>query len=332
MKQFAYRFIRMPMEEFMKCDLCGGVETYTKKYKHVFIIKGKKVEFTALRSFCKECNNLVYDAILDNEASLKAIEVYNNNYGIPKEKIVELRHRFKLSQSLFSKIIGCAKKTLISYEQGRSIPNDNYLILLKSLMKEPFIIKTLVDSNRELFTDKEYQKITSNNKLLEGSFNPDSYNGYTKLNKNKVYNMILYFANKGVLKTKLLKLMFYADFLFYKNSCSSITGLEYAKITYGPVPDNFESIISDCVKNDLISYDIIYKNDYENHNIKSKKKFNKNIFTEEELDTLDKVNNFFKDYTSSEIVEYSHKEKAFKETEYYKNISYDYAFDINIDE
>ncbi len=316
----------------MKCNICGGVDTYVKKHKHMFIIKGEKIEFISFRRFCKKCNNLVYDATLDNEASLKAIEIYNNNYGIPKEKIIELRHSFKLSQSLFSKIIGCAKKTLISYEQGRSIPNDNYLILLKSLMKEPFIIKTLVDSNRNSFTDKEYQKIiTSSSNLSDISFDANSYNGYTKLNKNKVYNMILYFANKGVLKTKLLKLMFYADFLFYKSSCNSITGLEYAKITYGPVPDNFESIISDCLKNNLISYDIIYKNDYENHNIKSKRKFNKNIFTKEELDILDKVNNFFKDYTSSEIVEYSHKEKAFTETEYYKNISYDYAFDIDID-
>ena len=35
---------------------------------------------------------------------------YNEEYGITKEEIVNLRTRFNLSQELFAKIIGCAKK------------------------------------------------------------------------------------------------------------------------------------------------------------------------------------------------------------------------------
>ena len=46
---------------------------------------------------------------------------------IPKEWKT-LRNKYNLSQELFSKIIGCAKKTLISYEKGTAIPNDNYMI------------------------------------------------------------------------------------------------------------------------------------------------------------------------------------------------------------
>ena len=38
--------------------------------------------------------------------------------------------------------------------------------------------------------------------------------------------------------------MFYADFLFYKENCKSITGLEYCKLPFGPVPDRFETILS----------------------------------------------------------------------------------------
>ena len=52
--------------------------------------------------------------------------------------------------------------------------------------------------------------------------------------------MILFFAKDTVLKTKLLKEMFYTDFLYYKETCNSITGLEYAKLPYGPVPDQYE--------------------------------------------------------------------------------------------
>ena len=143
----------------MKCDVCNCNETYIKDYEHNYNIKGKKINFVMPRRFCKNCNNLVYDSELDNNASLKAIEIYNKLYGLDKEKIVELRHSLKLSQDLFAKIIGCAKKTLISYEKGTAIPNDNYLIIIKCLIAKPDTIITLVNANKEQFTNREYNKI-----------------------------------------------------------------------------------------------------------------------------------------------------------------------------
>ncbi len=143
----------------MKCDLCGSKRNYIKDHEHIFTIKGKKLRFISPRRFCSKCGNLVYDADLDNKASLKAIEEYSKLYGVPKESIVELRHHLNLSQKLFSKIIGCAKKTLVSYEKGASLPNDNDLIIIKSLLAKPETIVTLVTANKEQFKNKEYNKI-----------------------------------------------------------------------------------------------------------------------------------------------------------------------------
>lgn len=323
----------------MKCDICFCNDTYTKKHEHVYHIKGKEIKFAAIRRFCSNCNNLVYDEKLDNEAGKKAIEIYNKNFGIPKEKIIELRNNYKLSQELFSKIIGCAKKTLISYEKGTSLPNDNYIIIINSLLAKPDTITTLIEANKQQFSNKEYEKIQSSitsflsnniNQLSGNStFIPTEYNGYTKLNKEKIINMILCFADKNILKTKLLKEMFYADFLNYKNTGESITGLEYAKITLGPVPDDYEQILNECYQNNIISYDIEFKNEYEYHTIKRIAKINKQIFTKEELQIINDVKNFFNKYKSKDIVNFSHEEKAFTETDFNKKISYDYAFDIN---
>ena len=254
----------------MKCDICGCKETYIKEHKHDFLIKGKKINFTSNRRFCKNCNNLVYDSKLDNDASKKAINLYNKKYAITKEEIIELRKKYNLSQELFSKIIGCAKKTLVSYENGNSIPNDNYLIIIRSLINKPETIYTLIESNRDKFTDIEYNKIKDRidyDSILfnDEKFIPSKYNGYTKLNMEKVYNMILCFADSKVLKTKLLKEMFYADFINYKNTGASITGLEYAKLNYGPVPDNYEEIIYKCSFKNLIDYNVEFKNDFESH-------------------------------------------------------------------
>lgn len=324
----------------MKCDNCNCIETYIKENENIYTIKGKRISVYSNRRFCKKCNNLVYDSELDNITSLLAIDLYNKQYGISKEKIIELRKKYNLSLELFSKIIGCAKKTLISYEKGISIPNDSYMIILKSLINKPDTILTLIESNKDNFSLKEYERI--NNKLSSFNSNntkqlfcnekfiPNEYNGYMKLSKEKIYNMILFFSNKTILKTKLLKEMFYADFLYYKDTCKSITGLEYYKLPFGPVPDQFDDILKNCILDNIINYEITFKNEYECHIISNKKVFNKNIFSSKELEILNKVYNTFSNYSSKEIVNISHKEKAFNNTSFNNKISYDYAFDINL--
>ena len=179
----------------MRCDNCGSTDTYIKNHEHIYQIKGKEIKFNSDRRFCSKCNSLVYDEKLDNTASEKGIEIYNKLYGVPKEEIIALRKKYNLSQELFSKVIGCAKKTLISYEKGVSIPNDSYLILIKILIANPEIIANLVEANKIQFTDKEYNKINNkiseflaNNEkqlLLNKEYNPTEYNGYTKFNKKK---------------------------------------------------------------------------------------------------------------------------------------------------
>ncbi len=325
----------------MKCDICGCSSSYINDYEHAYTFKGKEIKFIAKRRFCKNCNSLIYDSMLDNEASEKAIAIYNEKYGVTKEEIINLRKKYNLSQQLFSKVIGCAKKTLISYEKGKSIPNDSYLIIIKTLLIKPETILLLIEANKELFTNKEYERVKRilDEKIPRKTISIDlnnkkdlnEYNGYTNYSKEKIFNMILFFAEKTILKTKLLKEMFYSDFLCYKETCKSITGLEYAKLPFGPVPDQYETIINYCVLNDYINYDVeINNNDYESHNISALKKFDKTMFTDEELDVMQKVRDKFKKFSARDIVDYSHKEKAFIDNKYSDKISYDYAFDIDL--
>lgn len=140
--------------------------------------------------------------------------------------------------------------------------------------------------------------------------------------------MIILLADNFILKTKLLKEMFYADFLFYKESCKSITGLEYCKLPFGPVPDQFETILCSGLEEDIIDYEYVSNSSREYYKIIAKKDFNKSTFTEDEMKVLNYVKEYFKNYNSNDIVEFSHKEKAFLETKKCDKISYDYSFDI----
>ena len=315
----------------MICDNCGSKETYVKEYHH----KYNDIEFYSKRRFCSKCNNLVYDEELDNEAAKKAIREKNKLLGVDPDKIIALRKKYNLTQEQFSKIIGCAKKTLISYEQGTSVPNDIYIVTLKMLLENPNIIKPMIESNLSRYSQEEYQKITSKLSIIyEEEDNKkenqelSKYNGYTEYSLSKIKNLILYLSQNTILKTKLLKEMFYCDFISYKNIGKSITGLEYKKYQFGPVPRNYEQILNKLIQSKSISLNLIIDSDYECNQISSIEKPNTKDFAKEELDIINRVIKYFKNYSSKKIVDYSHKEKAFTDTKENNLISYDYAFDI----
>lgn len=321
------------------CDNCKCNNTYIKKHHHKVTIKNKNIEFDSNRRFCNNCNSLIYDEELDNDAIKKGLIIYNREYGIDGDKIKRFRKNLNISIEDLAKVIGCAKKTLISYENNTSVPNDIYLITIKTLMENPEVTKNIIEANKERFTTKEYQKITSrvynnlptsfeifiNNKSKE----LNEFNGYSSFSLNKLMNLIKILSKNGINKTKLLKEMFYVDFLMYNNYMYSLTGLEYVKLPYGPVPDDYEIILKELDKRKIISYEVNYKDNYEECIIKSIQDINKDIFTKEELEVINKVINKFKDYEVIDIVNYSHKEIAYIETEYNNKIDYSYALELN---
>lgn len=322
-----------------KCDNCGSTDTYVKMNHNKFTKNGYDVEFDSEERFCKKCDCSVYDRELDNITLKKAIQVYNRQYGI-SEDIKKIRKEIGLSLDELANIIGCAKKTLISYEKGESIPNDTYLIIIKTILDNPESIKLLINANRNMFEDKkliriekklnDYYANNSKGLFLNKETEASEYNGFTEIDIDKLINIITLLSNKGINKTKLLKELFYIDFLSYKTKSCSITGLEYTKLPYGPVVDDFEKIFDTLTTNNIIDYNIKYNNNYEEHIIKSKVKPNFNIFRKEELDIINKIQEYFKDFNVKEIEEYSHKENAYIKTKLGDKISYEYAFDINL--
>jgi len=68
-----------------------------------------------------------------------------------------------------------------------------------------------------------------------GEKRPGILNGYKAPNLTRINNMILFFSEKAKpFKTKLNKLLFYADFLHFKRTCFSISGLTYQAIKKAP--------------------------------------------------------------------------------------------------
>jgi hypothetical protein len=78
---------------------------------------------------------------------------------------------------------------------------------------------------------------------LLGSKLPDSITGYVKPDFTKLTEMVKFYSERlSPWKTVLNKLLFYADFLNYRNNCFSMSGVRYRAIKMGPVPNNYNSI------------------------------------------------------------------------------------------
>ncbi len=162
----------------------------------------------------------------------------------------------------------------------------------------------------------------------------NQYSGFRQPDLIRVGQVIAYFDGKlDLFKTKLNKLLFYSDFCAYKNTGFSITGITYRAISYGPVPSEYEKLyvkLCDDQAIDIQNILIRQTGDYADL-IKSRWVFDPQCFHSKEIEILEKVASAFKNKSTQEVVEISHKETAWSENESSRNnINYQqYAFQIN---
>ncbi len=150
--------------------------------------------------------------------------------------------------------------------------------------------------------------------------------------REKLINAISYFAKhtKYCGKTKLMKLLYFLDFLHFKQTGKAITGLEYFAWERGPVPKElFEEL--ENMKPDLSSaIKITPIGDFQK--VVSQKKVNDEFFTKREKGILENIALIFKEAKAEDMVEISHLKKepwhkTLKEKGAFKKIDYILAID-----
>jgi uncharacterized phage-associated protein len=136
------------------------------------------------------------------------------------------------------------------------------------------------------------------------------------LKKEKLINAIIYFVKntKNCRKMKLFKLLYFLDFIHFKQYGTTVTGLEYFAWPKGPVPLKLYNDFSNEDKKQVFKdYFKIYKEtdeeDPEKYSFKivlNNKNLDMSVFTPREKKILDDVAFIFKDSTASEMSEISH--------------------------
>jgi putative zinc finger/helix-turn-helix YgiT family protein len=331
----------------MKSPITGKEMMLTYEWKTITF---RKESFDIKYQFylCEDSGEHFTTTELD-ELNMKLVHnLYRVKHHIPSvEEIHETRVSYGLSAARMSEILGFGPNTYRLYESGDvpSIPNANLIKTARS----PHSFRDLVygwltgDANtKHLLLHKADRMIDAQKKkrfeidfsnYLMGVTLPDEYSGFRKPSLEKLTEMVVFFAHKiSSYKTKMNKLLFYADFACFRSFGHSVSGTRYNAIPYGPVPDRYESIFEKLTNEDVI--DCIYEelpkgSQREELKGREDRPFNPEVFKEEELEILHKVAARFQNITTKAIVDLSHEEPGWIENLGSKgHINYHYAFDL----
>lgn len=298
---------------------------------------------------CEDSGEQFTTSALDEVNVNQVYNQYRDKFNIPfPDEIIRIRKKHGLSAAKMSEILGFGVNSYRQYEAGEmpSVANGKLIQMVddpKKFIDMVELCGTLDEKTRikyvqkaeELAEEKKRNIFNLNfREYLLGNHLADIYSGYRNPNLDKFTEMVVYFSDKlSPFKTKMNKLLFYADFLMFKQSCFSISGVRYKAINMGPVPNNFQSIFEYLANENKIDIEISeFPNGYIGEQFKSRKdrKFNPNLFTEDELETLSRVASEFKETSTNDIIKLSHLEEAWKNNEKERKIiSYDYAFELN---
>jgi hypothetical protein len=76
----------------------------------------------------------------------------------------------------------------------------------------------------------------------------------------RLEHMIVFFAERlRPSRTKLNKLLWYADFLAFKRQSISLSGAPYLRFQYGPVPEHYERLVAEVVSDGLVTEDLTHR-------------------------------------------------------------------------
>ncbi|WNJ16510.1 type II toxin-antitoxin system antitoxin SocA domain-containing protein [Pontibacter sp. G13] len=319
----------------------------------------KLTHHTVTRSFRKESFEVVEHFYQSEESGetfsteeqdeLALQQVYNlfrERHHIPfPAEIRRIREQYGLSASKMSEVLDFGINSYRNYEQGE-IPSLANAKLIR-LARDPHNFRRFVEEKEAIFSKNAFRKamdklasLTQENRLdsvvsylWNFHLEANSFTGFVKPSFDKVANFVLYFAKQiQPRKTRLNKLMFYADFLHYKQHGFSISGCNYRAIPFGPVPSHFRELFGMLEAEGYVQIEeeIFEHGGVGERFIADKQEFDETIFSASELVAMKQVAEKFAQTKTAEIIDISHEEDGWKDNHAARElINYQsYAFEL----
>ncbi len=324
-----------------------GKEMKLTKEKRSMTFRKEKFEIVFHYFKCEESGEQFTTTEMDEVNMNQVYNQYRDLHHIPfPAEITRIREKYDLSAAKMAGVLSFGANNYRLYEAGE-IPSVSNAKLIR-LADEPDNFMKMVEECEEL-KEKDKQKLIVKAKQLKeerwkdsldfdvrnyllGQHRANVYSGYKNPDMSKFTEMVVFFADQlKPFKTKMNKLLFFADFLMFKETGFSISGVRYKAIDMGPVPNNFQSIFEYLANHDEIDvFSTPFSNGIGEQFIARKdRRFNKEVFSEKEFDVLKTVAKKFKMTSTTDIIQLSHLEEGWKKNQKEKSeISYQYAFEL----
>jgi len=238
------------------------------------------------------------------------------------QRVAELRKKKGLSQEDLAKSVKISRPSLTQIELGnRSVDALELLQLsvvlgfsLDDFMSDDFNINEDVESKNEV-----------NQK------NADVRISVPSLNVDKFKNVLLYILEQcagkpNVGETVLNKLLYFSDFNYYEIYEEHLTGANYRKLPYGPVPQKLDTIIGQMMENGMIQR--IKTQYFDKLQIRYIPLLKADLteLKASEKEVIDKVLEQLSDLSAAAISNYSHKDMPWLASKEGEEISYELVF------
>ena len=153
----------------------------------------------------------------------------------------------------------------------------------------------------------------------------------SKINEKKYKNAVLFFGKKiqnvTLGKLKMMKPLYYLDFDFFEKYGRPVTGDEYLRFEYGPVPRMGEKILKEMSGKEIkITKHKIADGLNDQLHIEALKDFDVNVFTKEELLVLEERADKWKKFAGTEMKNASHGEAPWIATKPNETIDYNLTY------
>lgn len=315
--------------------------------KSILSFRKEKFDYYHLSFYCDGSKESFTTTDLDELNLNQVYNQYRDKHNIPfTDEIIELKKKFSLSASKISQILGLGVNGFRNYEKGE-VPSLAISNLIKTIINNSVILKGLVQDNNDItgkikilkkidnVINSENESFNDDNyvhQLFDNNLLPDLNSGYRKPSMSKLSQMVVFFTEKlKPTKTMMNKLLFYADFLNYKNTAYSISGVNYLAHNYGPVPVRFNGIFDYITNKNLVNVLFEDYGEYTGERFVPNdfNRFNSEVFLESELEVLNTIAKKFDGCNAKAITKLSHEETAWTENKKEKNIiNYNYSFEL----
>lgn len=338
----------MKTKKMTQMGYCPTCET-ERELKYVrarekVTVRDEKIELDVFYWRCLACGEEFEGPGDTHDEVAEAYRLYRAKKGFMQpEEIKALREDYGLTQGELAQILGFGAVTLSRYENGmlQTTAHNRILQTVRDprtfwvMLNRPDIQTSLPPAKLARVRNRVRETISSGevfDPVLEMAldYEPDQLSGHQRFNRQKFVNAIFFFCQQQQWKTKINKLLFYADFKHFRDHGRSITGARYAHAPFGPCPDKFHRSFTWLAERGDVEISEVPVGNNVGEEIRACIEPDLSVFAKSEVKVLMEIKEQLSNKTSKRLSDLSHAELGYIETESGQLISYRYAQFIRV--